>query len=92
VRAFTDGAPPAELASLVMLASDRPIELDPAADPAHRSPTLFLTHPATLETSGSRVLTDDYNPIHTHRLGATRVWRQAMIENIGEDWAYWADF
>jgi predicted membrane-bound spermidine synthase len=92
VRGYTDGVPPTELASLVMLASDRPIELDPGADPARGSPTLFLANPAELKTGGSRVLTDDYNPISSHRLGATRVWRQLMIANIGEDWAYWADF
>jgi spermidine synthase len=92
VRAWTDGTPPVELASLVLAASDRPIVLDPDADPAQGSPTLFLAHEKPLETEGARVLTDDHDPIHTYRLGATRAWRRAMVQHIGPDRAYWADF
>lgn len=92
VRAWTDGSTPTELASLVLAASTAPIELDPAADPAHGSPSLFLANEKRLETSGSRVLTDDHNPIQTYRLGATRAWRVAMVRHIGAEWAYWADF
>ena len=76
----------------MLAASTAPIELDPAADPAHGSPSVFLANEKPLETSGSRVLTDDYNPSHTYRLGATRAWRIAMVRHIGAEWAYWADF
>lgn len=92
VRAFTDGSPATELASLVLVASSEPLQLDPADDLARATADLFLTHESRLDTGRSRILTDDFNPIQTYRLGATRSWRRAMIAHIGEDWAYWADF
>jgi len=92
VKAYTDGAPAEHLASMVLVASDEPIAFPGAARSELPAPRLFLANELRLETAGARILTDDYNPINTYRLGANRLWRQAMIRHIGEDWAYWADF
>ena len=92
VKVFTDGSEATELASTVFLASASPIALDGAIDADVPSVGLFLANEARFPDAGATLLTDDYNPINVYRLGATRLWRQAMIRLIGEDWAYWADF
>ena len=92
VRVLNDGAAPTVLASNVFLASARPIELDGAGDPDVSSAGLFLANEARLADAGATLLTDDYNPINTYRLGATRLWRDAMIRMLGRNEAYWTDF
>ena len=92
VKAFTDGSQATELASTVFLASASPIALDGTIAADVPSVGLFLANEARFPEAGATLLTDDYNPINLYRLGATRVWRQAMIRLIGEEWAYWADF
>jgi hypothetical protein len=77
---------------MVLVASDEPITFPGSANSELPAPRLFLANELRLETAGARILTDDFNPINTYRLGANRLWRQAMIRHIGEDWAYWADF
>jgi len=92
VKAYTDGAPATALASMVLVASDEPIAFPGAESSKLGAVRLFLANELRIETAGAGILTDDYNPINTYRLGANRRWRQAMIRHIGEDWAYWADF
>jgi hypothetical protein len=92
VRVLNNGAAPTELASNVLLASARPIELDAARDPGVSSAGLFLAHEARFPEAGATLYTDDYNPMNTHRLAANRLWRDAMIRTLGRDKAYWTDF
>lgn len=91
VKGFTDRDDSGDLVSTVFLASADPIALDDAAATLP-SAARFLTHEVRYPEAGSTLLTDDFNPINLHRLGATRRWREMMIRHIGEDWAYWADF
>jgi spermidine synthase len=91
VRGFTDRSDSGDLLSTVFLASADPIVLDDVAATLPAA-ARFLTHEVRHPVGGSTLLTDDFNPINVHRLGATRRWREMMIRHIGEDWAYWADF
>ncbi len=92
VRAYTDGSEPTDLASVVIVASMASIVLKKTGDPSLAAPELFLTHRAKLDTKQSRILTDDFNPIQTYRLGATRLWRRLMLRHVGQDWAFWTEF
>lgn len=92
VQVLNDGSLPTELASNVFLASARPIELDGTRAPDVPSAALFLANEAHFPEAGATLLTDDFNPINSYRLGATRLWRSAMIRMIGRDEAYWTDF
>lgn len=92
VKGFTDRDDSGDLVSTVFLASVDPIALDDVAAAALPGAGRFLTHEVRYPEPGSTLLTDDFNPINVHRLGATRRWREMMIRHIGEDWAYWADF
>jgi spermidine synthase len=92
VRAYTDGSEPTDLASVVLVASMASIVLKRTGNPSLAAAEVFLAHRARLDTKQSRILTDDFNPIQTYRLGATRLWRQLMIRHVGEDWAFWTEF
>jgi spermidine synthase len=92
VKAYNDGSGSTELASNVFLASAQPIALGGVDVAADSSAGLFLANEARFPEAGALLLTDDYNPINVFRLGATRLWRQAMIRMIGNNRAYWADF
>lgn len=89
VHAFTDGTEGGELASMVLVASDRELGFDASRAAGSSGAELFLSHEIELPSAGSGVLTDDHNPINTHRLGANRAWRRIMANYIGGDRDYW---
>ena len=91
VRAYTNGTTSGELGSTVFLASNEPITWV-GADTASPHVQLFLSNEARFPEQAGTVLTDDYNPLNTYRVGANQRLRQAMIRYLGENWAYWADF
>jgi len=92
VRAYTDGTQASDLASMILLARDRPLVLDAGALRDRPGAAVFLDHEIGPDLRAATVLTDDHNPISRYRLGVGRVWRQRMIQHVGLDWAYWADF
>jgi spermidine synthase len=82
-----------QICAHVYLAAESPIELAAEAVSALEGRAMiraFLRH--ELPVVPGTVLTDDFNPINTYRVAASRSWREAMIRSIGADWTFWADF
>jgi predicted membrane-bound spermidine synthase len=85
-----------ELSTLLALASEAPIELDPAGlrklPDAQAAVVRVLLRRELAVGNDGLLLTDDYNPINVHRVHANRLWRKDMVDLFGLDWRFWTDF
>lgn len=91
VRAFSMEGD-TDLTSIVLLASRIPIRLDinkvPVAAPQFEDTRLFVAG-ELLNIDSGILLTDDFNPVSFQRRRIQLLWRQLMVDYLGEDNVAW---
>jgi spermidine synthase len=92
VRTFSLSKVEDELTSIVFLASMSPVHLDTDSsllnERQRKDAARFLANELD-QLQSDIVLTDDFNPLSHQRMNVQLLWREAMIEYLGEDNLGW---